>query len=107
MSERESVLEAGTEQSRRQFLGAFGSGLVATAAVSRTVTARETPTVSVGNNYFDPVGLAVKPGTTVRFEIDAGSHSVTAYENRIPSDTTPFDIVPLSNGAASDGMRFS
>ena len=73
MSERESVLEAGTEQSRRQFLGAFGSGLVATAAVSGTVTARETPTVSVGNNYFDPVGLAVEPDATVRFEIDAGS----------------------------------
>jgi plastocyanin/uncharacterized membrane protein len=99
MSERESVLEFGTEQSRRQFLGAFGSGLVATAAVSGTVTARETPTVSVGNNYFDPVGLAVEPGTTVRFEIDAGSHSVTAYENRVPSDTTPFDSGTISEGA--------
>lgn len=99
MSERESTLEAGNKQSRRQFLGALGSGIVATATLSGTVTAREPPTVSVGNNYFDPVGLAVEPGTTVRFEIDAGSHSVTAYENRIPSDAIPFDSETISEGA--------
>ena len=53
----------------------------------------------MGTNYFDPVGLAVDPGTTVRFEVESGSHSATAYEDRIPAAATPFDSGTLSEGA--------
>jgi hypothetical protein len=53
----------------------------------------------MGNNYFDPVGLHVDPGTTVRFEIAAGVHSATAYENRVPSGAAPFDSEVISSGA--------
>lgn len=52
----------------------------------------------MGNDYFDPVGLRVDPGTTVRFEIASGSHSATAYENRIPAGATAFDSTTMSDG---------
>jgi len=32
------------------------------------VSAQETPVVKMGNNYFEPIGLHIEPGTTVRFE---------------------------------------
>ncbi|WP_256401568.1 plastocyanin/azurin family copper-binding protein [Haloarchaeobius litoreus] len=62
------------------------------------MSAQETPVVKMGNNYFDPVGLHVEPGTTVRFEIAAGAHSATAYENRIPPDGSAFDSGVISSG---------
>lgn len=90
--------ERGSGRTRRQFLGALGSGVAAMGGVSGNAEAQEMPTISMGNNYFDPVGLAVEPGTTVRFEIDDGSHSATAYEKRIPSGTSPFDSGTISQG---------
>jgi uncharacterized membrane protein len=57
----------------------------------------------MGNNYFDPIGLHVEPGTTVRFEIAAGAHSATAYESRIPSDASAFDSGVIS----SDGFEYT
>ena len=84
--------------SRRQFLGTLGAGTVATAGLTRTATAQEQPVVRMGNNYFDPIGLHVEPGTTVRFEIAAGAHSATAYENRIPADASTFDSGVISSG---------
>ncbi|WP_423999144.1 plastocyanin/azurin family copper-binding protein [Haloarcula salina] len=83
---------------RRQFLGALGAGTVATAGLTRTATAQEQPVVRMGNNYFDPIGLHVEPGTTVRFEIAAGTHSATAYENRLPADASAFDSAVISSG---------
>jgi plastocyanin len=83
--------------SRRQFLGALGAG-IATAGLTRPVAAQETPVVKMGNNYFDPIGLHIEPSTTVRFEIAAGAHSATAYENRIPSDASAFDSGIISSG---------
>lgn len=73
-------------------------------------TATRTPTPATGEtvsvemitdnkgSYFDPKGLLIESGTTVRFINDSGSHSTTAYhpENgdkpmRIPKDATPWD----------------
>ncbi|GAA0281516.1 plastocyanin/azurin family copper-binding protein [Halobacterium noricense] len=88
-----------TDYSRRQFLGALGAGTVASAGFTQPVAAQETPVVKMGNNYFDPIGLHVEPGTTVRFEIAAGAHSATAYENRIPADGSAFDSGTISSGA--------
>ncbi len=84
--------------SRRQFLGALGAGTVATAGLSRSVAAQETPVVRMGNNYFDPIGLHVEPGTTLRFEVAAGAHSATAYESRIPAAASAFDSGVISSG---------
>lgn len=90
--------ESGAKQSRRAFLGAIGSGVAATVAVPSVARGQTTPTISMGNNYFDPIGLAVEPGTTVRFVIEDGAHSATAYEDRIPSGAAAFDSGTLSAG---------
>ena len=50
------------------------------------------------DDYFDPVGLYVEPGTTVRFEVASGAHSATAYEDRIPAGAAPFDSGVISTG---------
>lgn len=49
-------------------------------------------------SYFDPKGLLVDPGTTVRFVNESGDHSATAYHPsngdqplRIPEDAEPWD----------------
>lgn len=86
--------------SRRQFLGLLGAGVIGSTGISTTANAQEpeTPVVSMGNTYFDPIGLHVEPGTSVRFEIEAGSHSATAYEGRIPAAAAPFDSGVLSQG---------
>ncbi|MEE6209274.1 plastocyanin/azurin family copper-binding protein [Salarchaeum sp. III] len=88
-----------TDYSRRQFLGALGAGTVASAGFTHPVAAQETPVVKMGNNYFDPIGLHVEPGTTVRFEIAAGAHSATAYPDRVPADGTAFDSGTISQGS--------
>lgn len=84
--------------SRRRFVGLLGSSVPATAAMSTAGRGSEPPAVSMGNNYFDPVGLFVEPGTTVRFEIVDGSHSATAYSDRIPADADSFDSGVISEG---------
>ena len=88
-----------TDPTRRQFLGLLGTGTAASAGLAGPTSAQETPTIAMGNNYFDPIGLYVEPGTTVRFEIEAGSHSVTAYDDRIPAAASPFDSGVLSAGS--------
>jgi len=50
-------------------------------------------------NYFDPVGLYLKPGDSVTFVVKSGNHSATAYHqgntyaetNRIPKDAPAWD----------------
>lgn len=83
---------------RRRFLGLLGAGAAASVGISRAASADEVPVVTMGNNYFDPIGLYVEPGTTVQFEIEAGSHSATAYDDRIPSEAAPFDSGVISEG---------
>lgn len=87
-----------TQYGRRRFLGALGAGAVGTTGLAETVTAQDTPVVEVGNDYFDPIGLHVEPGTTVRFELVEGSHSATAYEDRIPGGAAAFDSGTVSRG---------
>lgn len=54
--------------------------------------------MAMGDTYFDPIGLHVRPGATVRFEIEAGTHSATAYPDRVPSGAAPFDSGTISAG---------
>lgn len=93
---RPSERDTWARSNRRQFLGMLAAGTGTSAGMTGTTSAQETPVISMGNTYFDPIGLYVEPGTTVRFEIEAGSHSATAYEDRIPTGATPFDSGVLS-----------
>ena len=54
--------------------------------------------------WFDPIGLLVEPGTTVRWTIDANVHTTTAYHpandnhaRRIPEGAEPWDSGYLVN----------
>ncbi|USZ68337.1 plastocyanin/azurin family copper-binding protein [Halorussus salilacus] len=59
--------------------------------------------------YFDPIGLAVEPGTTVTFVNESGAHSSTAYAEgnggaevtRIPEDAEPWDSETISEEGAT------
>lgn len=59
--------------------------------------------------YFDPVGLYVKPGDTVTFKIESGSHSSTAYKKgngpasvtRIPKGAKAWNSGTLSKKGAT------
>lgn len=83
---------------RRQFVGLLGAAAASSLGATGTGSAENPPVVQMGNDYFDPIGLYVDPGTTVHFEITAGTHSATAYEDRIPADAPPFDSGTFSEG---------
>ncbi len=58
---------------------------VAAMIVLGAAFAQEGETVTItmntqdGQFYFDPVGVHIEPGTTVRFVIESGSHNTVAY----------------------------
>lgn len=90
---------------RRTFLKGAGVavlGLALPAGMARLAdTAGKTveiEMVTTAENYFDPVGLWVPAGTTVRWVLKSGAHSATAYHPdnfgkplRIPEKATPWD----------------
>lgn len=89
---------SGRTLSRRRFLGVLGTGAALRGGGAGTASAQGTPVVEMHDNYFDPVGLFVEPGTTVRFTVAAGSHSATADAKRTPSDAAPFDSGVIDDG---------
>lgn len=58
-----------------------------------------------GRNFYEPVGVHVEPGTTIRFENHSGGHSATAYHpdngemQRIPDGAQPWDFSLMGNEA--------
>lgn len=62
--------------------------------------------------YFDPKGLAVEPGTTVRFVNASGTHGTTAYHPehggplRIPEEAEPWDSAIYSEPDRSFEVTF-
>jgi plastocyanin len=55
---------------------------------------------------FDPIGILVEPGTTIRFVLDSEVHTATAYHPandrplRIPEDAEPWDSGYLTEPGA-------
>lgn len=88
-----------TTVSRRRFLRTLSAGALASAGPTRLSAAQTTPRVGLWNNYVDPIGLFVQPGTTVRFDLLEGAHSVTAYPDRIPEAARPFDSGVFTSGS--------
>jgi plastocyanin len=64
--------------------------------------------------YFDPIGLAVEPGTTVEWVIESGAHSSTAYAEgnggaevrRIPEDAEAWNSETLTDEGATFSYTF-
>ena len=98
--------------SRRAVVKAGGTvlaGLLLPAAATRAAAPRRVDihmrSDAIGARvWFDPVGLWVPPGTTVRWVLDANVHTTTAYHPandhhplRIPNRARPWDSGPLVN----------
>ena len=92
-------------QSRRDFLKAGGTVLAGFALSPRGVFSRVAVEVIEMRSYvagshvwFDPIGLYIDPGTTVRWIVRENVHTVTAYHPRndhhslrIPEHAVPWD----------------
>lgn len=99
---------------RREFLQAGGFTLVGLALppwlaraargggalleAGRVVEIRMRSDAQGGKVWFDPIGVRVAAGTTVRWVLEAGAHSATAYHPangnrapRIPAAAVPWD----------------
>ena len=100
-----------TEPSRREFSRAGGLALVGfglgpirwapAARVTATLEVIEMRSDALGSRvWFDPIGLHVEPGTTVRWLVRENVHTTTAYHPR--NDHHPLRIperaVPWNSG---------
>jgi plastocyanin len=71
--------------------------IAAAAGPARAVEIRMRSDALGSRVWFDPIGLRVTPGTTVRWVLDANVHSATAYHpsngfaSRIPAGAEPWD----------------
>ncbi len=109
--------EAMVERAVKGFLTVHYLGRMATLGPAALATAAtvevkmlQTP---AGNAYFDPAGIHIAPGDTVRWVQISGFHSITAYhprndnhELRIPASAKPWDSDILLAGYPNRGSTF-
>lgn len=94
--------EAGTESPTMTEAGTESPTGTATGGATTTVQM-----VTDGDEFiFDPIGVAIEPGTTVEWVLESGSHSSTAYEDRIPDGAEAWDSGTLSETGASFSHTF-
>ncbi len=80
-----------------------GGGVLLSAALSSQVGAADVVEIHMKSNSsggivgFDPIGVLVQAGQTVRWMCDANVHTTTAYssQNDIPGHRERFDAVPF------------
>jgi len=98
---------------RREFIGAGGpllAGLVLGSPARGAGPFRDALEIRMRSDvrgervWFDPVGVLVDPGTTIRWVVEANVHTATAYHpanrdrpRRIPVGATPWDSGYLVN----------
>lgn len=87
--------------------------LTATAAAAHTFEVRAVMSKNGAEVYFDPAGLHIQPGDTVRWIQINGYHSVAAYhptngnhELRIPDHAQPWDSTVLLAEFPTKGSTF-
>ena len=99
------------EPTRRDFLRVSGLALVGVGLMPSRLLNAAAPTViemrsnALGSRvWFDPIGLYVEPGTTVRWVVRENVHTTTAYHPRndhhslrIPDRATPWNSGFLVN----------
>lgn len=113
---------------RRGFLAAVAAMAAASVGTAAAQEGNETDTggsgdptthevamLSDGSEYiFDPIGLHVEPGDTVRWVIESGAHSTTAYaegnggaaERRIPEGAEPWNSETMTEVGAEFEYTF-
>ena len=96
---------------RRRLLrlgGAFAILPAEVSAAEEPVTIRMRSDADGGHVGFDPVGLLIQPGRTVRFLCEANYHTTAAYHpaNGNHSLRIPRDAQPWSSEVLQPGERF-
>ena len=91
----------------------LAGALISTSARAMTFEVRAVMSKDGAEVYFDPVGLHIEPGDTVRWIQVNGYHSVTAYhpangdhELRIPERAKPWDSGMLLAEYPAKGSTF-
>jgi plastocyanin len=91
----------------------LGGVLIATPAPAATFEVRAVMSKEGADVYFDPVGLRIQPGDTVRWIQVDGYHSITAYhpangdrELRIPERAQPWNSDVLLAEYPAKGSTF-
>lgn len=89
------------------------AALAAVPAIAATVEVRAIQSKDGSEVYFDPAGLHVQPGDTVRWVQVNGYHSITSYhpsndnhELRIPDQAQPWDSGILLGEYPAKGSTF-
>ena len=94
---------------------AAGTAVVGSASAQSSTTHTVKMVSDSQGKYFDPVGLHVAPGDTVKWVIDSGSHSATAYTpdnprysggRRIPQGAENWDSSVLEQSGKSFSHTF-
>ena len=106
------MLDAGAKVLLAACLAGAAMLVPAAPALAETVEIRLLQTAD-GKTYFDPAGVHIAPGDTVRWVQISGFHSVTAYhpkndnhELRIPQSAHPWDSDILLTQAPKQGASF-
>ncbi|HET6616700.1 MAG TPA: plastocyanin/azurin family copper-binding protein [Gemmatimonadota bacterium] len=91
----------------------LGARLLAGRPGTRVAEVRMRSDATGGRVWFDPIGLRVNPGTTVRWVLDANVHSTTAYHPsngnyalRIPEGVQPWDSSLMTEPGQTFAWRF-
>lgn len=107
-------IELANHAARRLLAACLGAAALAAVAPSIAATVEvklvQTPE---GRTYFDPAGIHIAPGDTVRWVQMSGFHSITAYhprndrhELRIPESAEPWDSDILLAAYPKPGSTF-
>ena len=104
---------------RRSFLTAGGLAMTA-LALSRRARAAEVLEIRMKNDasrvkaWFDPIGVHLKPGQTVRWILEEDVHATAAYHPRngmhslrIPEHATPWDSGLMTTKGAHFDVTFT
>jgi len=88
-------------------------GRVPAGSAGRVVEIRMQSDALGSRVWFDPVGLRIAPGTTVRWVLEANVHSTTAYHptngswaSRIPPGADPWDSGMMTRPGQTFERRF-
>lgn len=56
--------------------------------------------------FFNPIGVLIEPGATIKFVFDVPDNTTTAYEDRIPEDAEPWDSGLITEQGATFEKTF-
>lgn len=94
---------------RRTFLAMTATGVAAVSGCIDESSAGDDGATNIVTDtyddelFFNPVGILIEPGSKLVFQVMHPGNSVTAHEDRIPTDADPWDTGMVEE----EGQKFS